>query len=309
MEFPSFLHSVSYSGSWGQERLTLEQFVDKAAALGYNGVLLMAKRPHLSPLEYGPAELLSLRRKIEARGLRVAIAGYNNFTADWDHRDIPQLEIQVHYVTELARLARDLGAGLVRIFTGYEHPAAAFATQWDSVVKALKECAARAAELGIVIGVQNHHDIAVGYEAQYSLVQAVGEPNCRALFDAWAPALQGADLAAAARLLGPVTAHTTIANYQLRPRYRYDPALVNYTAVTPTVEAVPVDEGFIDYRAFLASLWEAGFRGTVAYEMCSPLRGGGSVKNLDAYASRFLEFMRALSVSGRMEPACALETN
>ena len=39
----SILHSVSYSGSWGQHFLTLEEFIDKAAGLGYDGVMLMAK--------------------------------------------------------------------------------------------------------------------------------------------------------------------------------------------------------------------------------------------------------------------------
>ena len=221
----------------------------------------------------------------------MAIAGYNNFTADWEHRDVPQFEMQIHYVTQLAHLACDLGARLVRIFTGYEQAAVPYGVQWEAIVGALKECAVRASDLGVTIGVQNHHDIGVGYESQHSLIQAVGEPNCKALFDAWAPALQGADLNAAARLLAPVSVHTTIANYQLRPRYKYDPALVNYTALTPTVEAVPIDEGFIDYGEFLAALWDAGFRGTVAYEMCSPLRGGGTMKNLDSFATRFLEFM------------------
>jgi hypothetical protein len=36
-----------------------------------------------------------------------------------------------------------------------------------------------------------------------------------------------------------------------------------------------------------------GYCGTVAYEMCSPLRGGGSVENLDCYARKFIDFMRA----------------
>jgi hypothetical protein len=58
------------------------------------------------------------------------------------------------------------------------------------------------------------------------------------------------------------------------------------------VGAVPIDEGFIDYRAFLLALEAGGFAGTVAYEMCSPLLGGGSVDNLDRYAGRFVAYMR-----------------
>lgn len=299
MSFTSLLHSVSYSGSWGQPVLTLDRFIDKAAELGFDGVMLMAKRPHLSVLDYGGAERERLRRRIEARGLRqVCIAGYNNFTADLEHGEVPHREIQIHYIAELARLARDLGGSLVRIYTGYEHPALGYTPQYNLVVAAIQECARRAAEFGVTIGVQNHHDLAVGYESQFDLIAAVGEPNCKALFDAWAPALQGADLAAAARRMAPVTAHTTIANYQRRPRYRYDAAVVNYTALTPYVQAVPIDEGLIDYRAFLGAMRDAGFNGSVAYEMCSQLDGGASIENLDRYARRFIDFLRAFQSAG-----------
>ena len=291
----TLLHSVSYAGTWGQARLTVEQSVNKAAELGFDGVLLMAKRPHVSLLDFDATARARLRERIEARKLRkVAIAGYNNFTADLEHGDIPNREIQVQHVTELARLARDLGGDLVRIFTGYEHPAANYTAQWNLVVSALKECAGRAAEFGVTIGVQNHHDIAAGWESQYDLIQAVNEPNCKALFDAWAPALHGADLIAAARKMGAITAHITIANYQPRPRYRYDPAAVNYAAERPYMQAVPIEEGMINYRIFLEALQEGGFRGTVAYEMCSPLVGGGMIENLDRYARLFLEFMKQL---------------
>ena len=293
MNFPALLHSVSYSGSWGQAHLTLEPFIDRAADLGFEGVMLMAKRPHLSILDYGERERAQLRRKIESRKLQsVCIAGYNNFTGDLEHGEIPQREIQVHYITALASLAKDLGGNLVRIFTGYESPAAGFTAQWSLIAGAIKECAQRAADFGVTIGVQNHHDIAAGFESQHDLIQAIDEPNCKALFDAWAPALHGADLEAAARKMAPITVHTTIANYQRRPRYRYESAVVNYAAITPYVQAVPVDEGFIDYHSFLGAMRDGGFHGSVAYEMCSPLLGGGSLENLDRYAQKFLKFMR-----------------
>src|SRR5438445_13587027 len=111
------------------------------------------------------------------------------------------------------------------------------------------------------------------------------------MFDAWPPALQGADLAAAVRKLAPYLAHTTVADYVRRPRFRYQPQLVNYTRETDLVRAVPMGEGFIDYCSFLRALREAGFQGHVAYEMCSPLHGGGSEENLDRCARKFLEFM------------------
>ena len=289
------LHSVSYSGSWGQHFLSVEQFLDKAAELGFDSVMLMAKRPHLSVLDWNHGARARLRSRVEKLGLRVAcIAGYTNFTADLEHRDIPNREFQVRHVVELAEMARDLGCGLVRVFTGYEHSSATLEAQSKLIVESLRECAERAAELGVTIGVQNHHDIACDFESQYELIQEVNAPNCKALFDAWAPALQGVDLEAAASKMAKVTAYTTTANYALRPRFRYHPTLVNYEKLLPTVQAVPMDEGFIDYRTFLAQLDKGGFEGPVAYEMCSPLRGGGNIENLDLYARKFLGFMRSL---------------
>jgi sugar phosphate isomerase/epimerase len=293
MSLPALLHSISYAGTWNQASLSLEEFIDKAGDLGFQGVMLAAKRPHLSLLDFGPRQRERLRGRIEQRRLRhVCVAAYNNFTGDWEHGDIPHREIQVHYLTELARLTADLGGTLLRVFTGYEHPAAGYVPQWNAVVAALKELAQRAAAFGVTIGVQNHHDIAAGFETQYDLIQAVAEPNCRALFDAWAPALHGADLIAAARKMATITVHTTIADYQKRPRYRYQPALVNYQPLEPYVQAVPMGEGFIDYRGFLRELIAHGFAGTVAYEMCSPLEGGGSMENLDRSARRFLEYLQ-----------------
>jgi sugar phosphate isomerase/epimerase len=40
----ALLHSISYAGTWGQAFLTVEQFIAKAAELGYDGVLLAAAR-------------------------------------------------------------------------------------------------------------------------------------------------------------------------------------------------------------------------------------------------------------------------
>jgi sugar phosphate isomerase/epimerase len=285
------LHSVSYAGLWGQAFLTVDEVVAKAAELGFGGVMLMAKRPHASILDYGDKERAALRSKLEQHGMTAVIAGYCNLTADLEHSDIPQREMQVHYISELARLARDLGAPVVRVFTGYENPAFDLTRQQRLVIDSLREASRRAAEFDVTIGVQNHHDIAVGYESLHDLLMAVNEPNCRALFDAWAPALHGEDLGAAARHLAPLTVHTTIADYQRRARFKYDPALVNYSAQTPYAQAVPMGEGFIDYRSFLESLKESGFNGSIAYEMCSPLLHGGDLATLDRYARKFLEYM------------------
>ena len=65
MSLIPMLHSVSYSGSWGQAVLPVEQFVNKAAGLGFQGVMLMAKRPHLSVLDWNAKARSQLRSQLE----------------------------------------------------------------------------------------------------------------------------------------------------------------------------------------------------------------------------------------------------
>ncbi|HWG45078.1 MAG TPA: sugar phosphate isomerase/epimerase family protein [Gemmataceae bacterium] len=287
------LHSVSYAGVWpGQTRLSLDDFLTKARQLGFDAVMLMAKRPHLSVLDYDAAARHRLRERLAERNLSLAcLAGYTDFCMGADRPDIPLREMQIAYVRELCRLAHDLGCGLVRIFTGFEQTSTSFDQQWIWCVESLRECARFAASLDVSIGVQNHHDLAVHWESLLDLLTDINEPNCKAMFDAWAPALQGSDATVAVKEMAPFLVHTTVADYVRRPRFRYQPPLVNYAPEADAIRAVPMGEGFIDYRGFFRALREVGYQGYVAYEMCSPLRGGGGEENLDRCARQFLRYM------------------
>jgi sugar phosphate isomerase/epimerase len=91
--------------------------------------------------------------------------------------------------------------------------------------------------------------------------------------------------------IAPYVVYTTVADYQLRPRFSYQSSLVNYARQPERTLAVPPGKGIIDYRAFFGALRRHGYDGPVAYEMCSELQGGGSIENLDAHARQFLRFM------------------
>jgi sugar phosphate isomerase/epimerase len=299
--FKLALHSVSYAGLWGQARLSLEQFIPKAAKLGYEAVMLMAKRPHLSLLDLTPAARREIKAQADGQGVKIAaLACYNDFTAGADVPDVPLREMQVHYLGECARLAADLGCPLIRVFTSYERAGVAYQAGWEQTVGAIREAAKRAGNVGVILGVQNHHDLAVHHDGLADLIEEVNVPNCKACFDAWAPALQGQDLAASVKRLAPHIVHTTVADYVRRPRFHYQPTLVNYEKQTDVIRAVPMGEGFIDYAGFFAALAAAGFTGYVAYEMCSPLKGGGSEDNLDRCARAFLRYMRELPAVKRV---------
>jgi len=268
-EFTPVLHSVSYAGIWrGQAQLTLDQFLVKAKDLGFSHLEVVAKRPHLAPLDYDAEARRKLKSRMQELGVKiVCLAGYSDFTAGAEKPGIPSAEIHAIYVGELARLARDLEIPYVRVFTGYERPGVPFDVQWGIVVQGLKMASRKAAEYGITLLVQNHHDIGIHPDATHWLMTEVNEPNCKAAFDAWSPALQGMsgkELADAVRKMAPMTVYTTVADYVKHPRYRYDATVTNYIRQDDVVRAVPFGKGFIDYRSFFQALKESGFKGYVA---------------------------------------------
>ena len=298
MAFQLSLFSVSYAGLWGQQQLDVSAFIARAASLGYPAVMLMGKRPHVSPLDTNEATLASIRESLAKHAVEcAAIAGYTDFSLQ-RAAEVPFVEMQLDYVGHLCRLASALGAKYVRIFTAYEPAGANPTSAWNLVVQCLRECADRAADFGITLAVQNHHDVAVDSQALLELLGDVDRTNVKLGFDAWSPALRGEALYEVARQMAPYTVMTTSADYLRIARYRYRPELVNYEPLSPDlVRAVPFGEGFIDYEAFFTGLRAGGFTGLANYEMCSPVRGGGDSQNLDAYARTYVQWMERHSGS------------
>ena len=286
------LFSISYGGLWGQATLDLRQFVRRAADLGFTSVMLAGKRPHLSPLDATDCEVESLRGEMEAVGVRCPIvAAYTDFGAAVA-AEVPIQESQVAYVESLCRIGARLGANIARVFTSYESAGQNPHALWQKTVAALREVCDRAAAFGCIVAIQNHHDLGVHTTALLELLQDIDRKNCRLGFDAWSPALRGEDLYEAAKRAAPFTAITTNADYIRLPRSRYRPDLVNYESAGPDlVRAVPFGTGFIDYPEFFRGLRDGGFDGVAVYEMCSPIRGGGALDNLDRFAKTYRDWM------------------
>jgi sugar phosphate isomerase/epimerase len=295
MQVTPVLFSVSYAGLWGQQSLSLEKFIAKAARLGYPAVQLMGKRPHMSVLDTDESSAADIKALAKKHKVEIAtVAAYNDFTAGGHAREVPFVEMQVAYIRRLAQLAKVLGAKLIRIFTGYSTDLEGYASDWNVCVKAVRECAEAAEEYGVIIGVQNHHDVAVGSRSYIEFLNDVNHKNCKAMFDPWSPALNGEDLYSYAKELAPRMVQTTLADYSVQKRFKYCPGLVHYKELTPMAKAVPVGDGDLDLAVFFKGLADGGFNGYTAYEMCSPLRGGGSMENLDRTAKKSLEKMKEL---------------
>jgi sugar phosphate isomerase/epimerase len=151
-----------------------------------------------------------------------------------------------------------------------------------------------AAEHGITLAVQNHHDIAIHHDAMRWLLDEVNHPNVKAGWDAWSPTLEGLtseELRESILKVKPYIINTIAADYVTHPRFNYVNHLTNYKAGQPAMRAVPMGEGIIDYQTWFETLKEIGYQGWVVYEMCEVLDGGGSIENLDKTAKIFLDYM------------------
>ena len=287
------LFSISYGGLWGQAALDLRAFVRRAATLGYDAVMLAGKRPHLSPLDFNADAVAALRDELQTANVKCAVvAAYTDLTPA-SAAEVPFLEMQIAYVESLCRIGTQLGANVVRVFTAYEAPGQNPHVNWQRVVTTLREMCDRASAHGVTVAIQNHHDVGLHTTALLELLSDINRANCKLGYDAWSPALRGEDLYEAAKIAAPHTAITTNADYIRLPRYRYRPELVNYEPATPElVRAVPFGTGFIDYASFFRGLRDGGFDGLATFEMCSPVRGGGAIENLDEYAKTYVRLMR-----------------
>jgi len=292
------LHSIGYAGIWrGQAQLTVDQFLLKAKELGYQAVMIMAKRPHLSPLDYDEAARKKLKARLRELDLKlVCLAGYSDLTAGIDKPGIPNTEVQAAYIGEVARLARDLDCDMVRIFTGYERSGVPYDKQYAQVLEGLKLAGKEAAKYGVTLVVQNHHDIALHHEVMYWLLKEVNLPNVMAGWDAWSPTLEGLtpqEIRQSVLKMKPYLVHTIAAQYRRHPRYHYANELTNYLRQDDAIRAVAMTdpEGIIDYKTFIQALKEIGYQGYIAYEMCEVLEGGGSIENLDRTAKEFLKYL------------------
>ena len=288
------LFTVSFAGLWGQDRLSLEEAIDKTAELGYEGVEIMGKRPHLSPLDVSVDDCHRLRERLDQRDLACsAVAGYTNFTGGMDAAEVPTADMQIAYVEELAKRAEALNCPLVRIFSAYERDDVPFITQWRRTIAAIRECCDRAAEYNVTIGLQNHHDLGVDTSMLAEMLYQIDRPNLIPMVDCWSLHLRGEDIETALADMAPRMAFTTVADYRVLKRATHRPDVTNYApADPPAAFAAPMGKGELPYRLFFDALADAGFDGWVSYEMCSPLRDGGALDILERYARTFLDYMK-----------------
>ncbi|OPA74784.1 hypothetical protein BVG16_23840 [Paenibacillus selenitireducens] len=290
------LHSVSYSGTWGgQTALSLKKFIGKAALLGFESVEFAGKRPHCSPLDIGKQDRQEIRQMLDESGLELAcLASYHDFATHFEHKDMAYMEKELVYMKNIIELAHDLGCSLVRTYTGYYKEGVPYRTQWDHCVKGIKESARMASAYGITIGVQNHSCIASEPDSLLDFMAEVDEPNAKVVLDAPFIDNHFKPLRETVLKFKGMIVHTHLTDYIRREKYKYVSETVTFDPNGIEMISVPIGKGGIDYKEFISALHEVGYEGSLSYEMCSPLVGGGSEANLDRSALESLTYVKRI---------------
>lgn len=290
------LHSVSYSGTWGgQQYLSLEDFIVKAAELGFESVEFAGKRPHLSPLSVDAERAQTISALLKKHQLELAcVASYHDFSAFFEHKDMAYYEKELVYMKSLLDITHALGGNLVRTYTGYYKEGIPYRQQWDMSVAGIRECAQMAAPLGITIGVQNHSCIASDPDSLLDFIYEINEPNVKVVLDAPYIDNHNKPLRETVLKFADLIVHTHLTDFVRRDKFKYVPETVTFEPNGLEMISVPIGKGGIDFKEFVDALQEVGYKGTLSYEMCSPLVGGGSEANLDRTAKESLEYVKQL---------------
>lgn len=280
------LYSISYGGIWYKgEALSFDQLCQKAKEYGYDGVELDNKRPMGNPLDLDEKKRDGMKNSLAKYGLEIpAIAANNDFSSPVpEHR-----ECQLLMVRETARLAREMGAKVVRLFAAWpgvpihdgvgtydfvrgdsfysfmrQYPYVTMVDRWNHTLDCLKEAAKYGEEFGVTMVLQNHAPLIKTWKDVLTFVKQVNSPWLKVCLDLPIFEKQDKDyIANAVRTIGNLQTHSHFGGeYYRDEKGVVKPKLLYYYA-----------DGIIpDYSHYIQLMNEIGYSGYFTFELCHTL--------------------------------------
>ena len=234
--------------------MALDEWMAFAAELGLDGVecspVLIQPLGRATPAEY--------RRLAEANGLAVSsLTSYSDFTQP----DAAAREREVAAMLKNVRLARELGAPLVRALTGQRRPDVDRERGIAWVVDCVRRVAEEADRVGVTLVVENHtkafvwtdFDFAMRGEVFVRVMDALRDTSARVLFDIGNPLVAGEE---------------TLPLFE-RVKERIAAVHVSDVRRPGVFEFVPIGTGIAPVAEVLKRLRRLGFDGWVGLEEAS----------------------------------------
>jgi len=297
------VYTVSFSGAWYDgPGLPLEEIFRLAREMGYQGVEIGAKRPHANPMDLDARGRARIKEQAAKLGLEIpAVAGYSNFASPI----VEQRENELLVAREQVKLARDLGAPVLRVFAAWRgitlreghavyditrrHPDAGIDVtlleQWNWCKECLKELAEFAGEMGVTLALQNHEPLLRDYLDMLDMIREVGSPGLKACLDCPLLARQDeAYVTEAVKATGALQVHS---------HYGGEFDEVSGEAVQRPIRFAR--RALFNYPDFVKALKGIGYQGYLTFEFCHPclgenheLEGVEAVKRQVALAQRYM---------------------
>jgi sugar phosphate isomerase/epimerase len=252
--------------------LTIKEIAERASSYGYDGVELMAKRPHALPSDLDGSARREAKQTIAGYGLDIpALAGYTNFADPLaDRRDK-----ELVYAKALVDLAVDLDVKLVRVFAagmGDVDHCATYLQYWDWCKERLKDVAKMGEDAGVTIGLQNHTPVIQSYVDVINMIEEIGSPALKAIIDPPLLTEAGESVEQAIKASAPHLAHFVHVSDQL---FTPGPKIktVGGSLHGRALRFVKMGDGSEskDLKTWIRVAREIGFNGTISYEVCSPV--------------------------------------
>lgn len=174
--------ACTYSYLWD---LSLGEAVHRLADLGFRYFELMTTVPHCWPRGWSAGDRGAFRRLYESRGLRLSSVNptfldLNMASANPGirHETLSQLRETIH-------LAHDLGAGIVVVTAGKQHPLIAPDPSYlwglvkDGIASLLPECQ----RLGVMFGLENGWTVINRAEQMVRICRELSHPNLKLVYD------------------------------------------------------------------------------------------------------------------------------
>ena len=279
------LYSITYGGIWYEGKaLSFAEFCKRAKDYGFEGVELDNKRPMGCPLDLDKQRREEMVNTLLKNNLEIpAVAANNDFSSPMpEHRSC-----QLLMVRETARLAKDLGAKIVRLFVAWQgipihegvgtydftsgnyysferqYPFVTWIDRWNFVKECLKEAASYGEEFGITMALQNHAPLIRTWKDTYDLVREVNSPWLKICLDL--PIMDNLDkdyVANAVRTVGDLQVHSHFGG-----EYYYD----KDGKLTPVILDYYAGGENPDYQHYIALMNEIGYNGWFTFELCHPV--------------------------------------
>lgn len=175
------LNAYSFNRELTSGRMTMDEVIDFCAEQAVDGVDMTGYYFPGYP-EAPPDEVIfDLKRKAFLNGVTISGTGVRN---DFALTDPSSRWGHIQLVKDWVEVTAKLGADVLRVFSGREVArGSTFDETLDWMVPAFQECAAYAADHGVILGLQHHHDFLKTAEETIRLVEAVGSKHFSVVLD------------------------------------------------------------------------------------------------------------------------------